>query len=81
MQTAVMSGLTFTLPESAPLLALRGVGESEAAWAPVKRWTGHLKGKDAFIPFQSIPSYSYFQFLLNSSTFTSAFADLALASP
>jgi hypothetical protein len=47
VQHAVLSGLTFALPASAPLLALRGVGESEDAWAPVKRWTGHLKGAQA----------------------------------
>lgn len=78
VQTAVMSGLTFTLPESAPLLTLRAVGESEAAWAPVKRWTGHLKGKDAIAPFQSVFAIlcSYFPFLCHSSTFTSASPDL-----
>ena len=44
---AVLSGLSFALPAAAPLLALRGVGESDESWAPVKRWTGHLKGAQA----------------------------------
>ena len=32
---------------AAPLVSRRRVGDSEAAWAPMKRWTGHLKGAQA----------------------------------
>jgi hypothetical protein len=41
---SLLSGLTFELPASAPLAMTRGVGESDEAWAGVRRWTGHLKG-------------------------------------